>query len=81
MFPCLEPILQRMPTTMAVTSTQRCEQKTHLRERAIYQDSSNNIIRLLLISRRLLRLRCVAPRESDIPGVRFGDRSHQKGHI
>ena len=34
---------------MAVTSTQRCEQKTHLRERAIYQDSSNNIIRLLLI--------------------------------
>ena len=36
--------------TMAVTSTQSCEPKTHLREGAIYSDSSNNIIRLLSIS-------------------------------
>jgi hypothetical protein len=35
--------------TMAVTSTQSCEPKTHLREGAIYSDSSNNIIRLLSI--------------------------------
>jgi hypothetical protein len=35
---------------MAVTSTQRCEPKTHLREGAIYSDSSNNIIRLLSVS-------------------------------
>src|ERR1019366_8896805 len=35
--------------TMAVTSTQRGEPKTHLREGAIYSDSSNNIIRLLSI--------------------------------
>ena len=34
---------------MAVTSTQSCEPKTHLREGAIYGDSSNNIIRLLSI--------------------------------
>jgi hypothetical protein len=34
---------------MAVTSTQSCEPKTHLREGAIYSDSSNNIIRLLSI--------------------------------
>jgi hypothetical protein len=34
---------------MAVTSTQSCEPKTHLREGAIYRDRSNNIIRLLSI--------------------------------
>ena len=34
---------------MTVTSTQSCEPKTHLREGAIYSDSSNNIIRLLSI--------------------------------
>jgi hypothetical protein len=34
---------------MAVTSTQSCEPKTHLREGAIYSDSYNNIIRLLSI--------------------------------
>jgi hypothetical protein len=34
---------------MAVTSTWSCEPKTHLREGAIYSDSSNNIIRLLSI--------------------------------
>jgi hypothetical protein len=34
---------------MAVTSTQSCEPKTHLREGGIYSDSSNNIIRLLSI--------------------------------
>jgi hypothetical protein len=34
---------------MSVTSTQRCEPKTHLREGAIYRDSSGNIIRLLSI--------------------------------
>lgn len=34
---------------MAATSTQSCEPKTHLREGAIYSDSSNNIIRLLSI--------------------------------
>ena len=34
---------------MAFTSTQSCEPKTHLREGAIYSDSSNNIIRLLSI--------------------------------
>src|ERR1035438_5996345 len=38
-----------MPTTMALTSTQSCEPKTHLREGAIYRDRSNNIIRLLSI--------------------------------
>lgn len=36
---------------MAVTSTQSCEPKMHLREGAIYKDSSNNIIRLLSIRR------------------------------
>jgi hypothetical protein len=34
---------------MAVTSTQSCEPKTHLREGAIYSDSSKNTIRLLSI--------------------------------
>jgi hypothetical protein len=34
---------------MAVTSNQNCEPKPHLREGAIYSDSSNNIIRLLSI--------------------------------
>jgi hypothetical protein len=34
---------------MAVASTESCEPKTHLREGAIYRDSSNNIIRLLSI--------------------------------
>jgi hypothetical protein len=34
---------------MAVTSTQSCEPKRHLREGAIYSDSSNNIIRLLSV--------------------------------
>jgi hypothetical protein len=34
---------------MALTSTQKCEPKSHLREGAIYSDSSNNIIRLLSI--------------------------------
>jgi hypothetical protein len=34
---------------MAVTSTQSYEPKTHLREGAIYRDSSNNIIRLVSI--------------------------------
>ena len=34
---------------MAVTSIQSSEPKTHLREGAIYSDSSNNIIRLLSI--------------------------------
>jgi hypothetical protein len=34
---------------MAVTSNQSCEPKLHLREGAIYSDSSNNIIRLLSI--------------------------------
>jgi hypothetical protein len=41
--------LQRMPTTMALALTQSCEPKAHLREGAIYSDSSNNIIRLLSI--------------------------------
>ena len=34
---------------MALTSTQSCELRTHLREGSIYSDSSNNIIRLLSI--------------------------------
>jgi hypothetical protein len=34
---------------MAVTSTQSCEPKWHLREGAIYRDSSENIIRLLSV--------------------------------
>jgi hypothetical protein len=39
-----------MPTTTkAATSTNCCDLKTHLREGAIYRDSSNNIIRLLSI--------------------------------
>ena len=39
-----------MPTAMAVTSTtQSCKPRAHLREGAIYRDSSNNIIRLLSI--------------------------------
>jgi hypothetical protein len=46
---CQESILQRMPTTMTITSPQSWEPKTYLREGAIYRDSSNNIIRLLSI--------------------------------
>jgi hypothetical protein len=34
---------------MALTSTRSCEPKTHLREGAIYSDSSNNVVRLLSI--------------------------------
>ena len=48
--PVPETDLQRMPTTtMVITSTQSCDPKTHLREGAIYKDSSNNIIRLVSI--------------------------------
>jgi len=34
---------------MALASTQSCEPRTHLRDGAIYSDSSNTIIRLLSI--------------------------------
>ena len=66
---------------MTVTSTQSCEPKTHLREGAIYSDSSNNIISTALNSRGLLRLRLRRLREYEIRDTRLGDRSYQEERI
>jgi hypothetical protein len=66
---------------MAVTSNQSCEPKLHLREGAIYSDSSNNIISTALNSRGLLRLRLRRLREYEIRDTRLGDRSYQEERI
>jgi len=66
---------------MAVTSNRSCEPKLHLREGAIYSDSSNNIISTALNSRGLLRLRLRRLREYEIRDTRLGDRSYQEERI